>query len=53
MPNYQKMYYRLFNAVSDAIAILQTAQNDMEETYVDWEPVILEIIPVQDNEEDE
>lgn len=34
MPNYAEMYRKLFNAQSDAIAILQQAQQDTEEMYV-------------------
>lgn len=29
--NYQEAYYRLFNAVSDCILLLQQAQQDTEE----------------------
>ncbi|MDD4511347.1 MAG: hypothetical protein PHY23_10645 [Oscillospiraceae bacterium] len=34
MPDYQTMYRRLFNAQSDAIALLQQAQRDTEEMYM-------------------
>ena len=33
MADYKKMYYRLFNSQTDAIAILQKAQNDTEDMY--------------------
>lgn len=34
MANYQAMYRRLFNAQTDAITILQKAQQDTEEMYM-------------------
>lgn len=34
MPDYQKMYLGLFNAVTDAIELLQKAQQDAEEIYI-------------------
>ena len=34
MPDYQKMYLSLFNAVTDAIELLQKAQQDAEEIYI-------------------
>lgn len=38
MPDYhQAMYYKLFNAVTDAIDILQKAQLDTEEIYISTE----------------
>ena len=35
MPDYEKMYFELFNRVSDAIEILQKAQQDAENAYVE------------------
>ena len=35
MVNYKKLYFRLFNAITDAIEILQKAQIDAEEAYID------------------
>ncbi len=35
MVNYKKLYFRLFNAITDAIEILQKAQIDTEEAYMD------------------
>ncbi len=35
MVNYKKLYLRLFNAITDAIEILQKAQIDAEEAYMD------------------
>ena len=34
MPDYQKMYTTLFNAMTDAIALLQNAQHETEEVYI-------------------
>jgi len=34
MPDYQQMYHTLFNKGSDAIRILQEAQQKTEETYI-------------------
>lgn len=33
MPDYKTMYYQLFNKVTDAVRLLQEAQNDAEESY--------------------
>ena len=35
MINYKKLYFRLFNAITDAIEILQQAQIDTEEAYIE------------------
>lgn len=34
MPNYKAMYSGLYNAMTDAIALLQKAQQDAEEAYL-------------------
>ena len=34
MPNYEKMYKTLFNAMTDAIDILQKAQLETEQEYI-------------------
>ena len=34
MNNYKKMYYILFNAITEAIKILQEAQKKTEEIYM-------------------
>ena len=34
MPDYRKMYHTLFNAMTDAITILQNAQIEMEGKYI-------------------
>ncbi len=33
--NYKKPYFRLFNAITDAIEILQKAQIDAEDAYIE------------------
>ncbi len=35
MINYKKLYFRLFNAITDAIEILQQAQIDAEDFYIE------------------
>ncbi len=35
MANFEKMYYRLMNRVSDAIEILKMAQAESEEAFID------------------
>ena len=35
MADYKAMYYKLFNSLSDAIEILQSAQQEGEDFYVD------------------
>ena len=34
MPDYKEMYLQLFNSVTDAIELLQKAQQDAEESYI-------------------
>ena len=35
MPDYQKMYFTLFNKISDTIEELRQAQAETEEQYLD------------------
>ena len=35
MPDYKTMYFRLFNRVTDAINILQSAQRECEDMFID------------------
>ena len=37
MKNYKKMYFILFNAITEAIKILQEAQQKTEEIYMNKE----------------
>ena len=34
MPDYQKMYFQLFNAMTDAVQLLEKAQLAGEEAYL-------------------
>ena len=46
MPDYAKMYRKLFNAQSDAIALLQQVQQETEEMYISApEPDIRALTP--------
>jgi len=38
MANYKSMYKKMFNAVTDAINILQAAQVETEKMYIDADP---------------
>lgn len=42
MSNYRAMYYKLFNAMTDAIQILQQAQQAAEEIYISSEEYDIE-----------
>ena len=35
MPNYKKLYSKLFNEITEIIEKLQKAQQDVEEMYLD------------------
>lgn len=35
MTNYKSMYYKLFNRISDAIEVLQAAQQEGENAYIE------------------
>ena len=37
MPDYEAMYFKLFNRVSDAIETLKSAQQELEEDYISGE----------------
>ena len=50
MLDYKEMYFNLFNKVTDAIDVLQKAQQDLEEVYiinVSDEPLTISEIPEQ------
>ena len=53
MADYKSMYYRLFNRVSYAIEILQAAQQEGEDTFIDNSdnPVIELTSPPKDDVE--
>ncbi len=44
MPNYQKMYAKLFNQVTDVIEQLQVAQRQTEQIFVESNDLELTII---------
>ena len=50
MPDYKKMYFSLFNAVTTAIDQLQSAQRKGEDTYIESEDTPLTILPQPTNE---
>jgi hypothetical protein len=51
MPDYRKMYFMLFNAVTSAVEHLQNAQNEGEDTYVESEEIPLKILPTSIDED--
>jgi hypothetical protein len=50
MADYKKMYHKLFNAVTSAIEILQNAQLDTEEVYMDSPTTVLTMLETAQNE---
>lgn len=42
MPDYRAMYHKLFNAITDAINLLQQVQQDTEEIYISTEKTVQE-----------
>jgi len=53
MADFNAMYLKLFNAVTDAINILQTAQVETEEIYMKHESTIALLKPEDDNDDGE
>jgi|GEM_PF-460128 len=51
MPNYKEMYITLFSETSKAIAILQEAQRQTEELFVNSadDTALLQIVPAADS----
>lgn len=41
MPNYKKMYFKLFNEISDIVERLRQVQEETEEMYISEKPVEL------------
>ncbi len=37
MPDYEKLYFELFNKITDAIELLKKAQKDAEENFISSE----------------
>lgn len=52
MPDFAKMYRRLFNSQTDAIAILVQAQRDAEEMYVSSPDADIRILEPKEPEDD-
>lgn len=50
MPDYKKMYYQLFNCVSNAVKLLQEGQQSGEESYAAEVPPSLSVL--EEAEED-
>jgi hypothetical protein len=53
MPDYKKMYFALFNAITVAVDQLQSAQRDGENTYIGSEDSPLVVLPDQENKKPE
>ena len=53
MADYNAMYLKLFNSVTDAIKILQDAQLEAERMYMDHEPDIRLFKPDEQGDDDD
>jgi hypothetical protein len=53
MPDYKKMYFEFFNAVTTAIDHLQTAQRAVEDAYIESDEPPLTILPKMADEKPE
>jgi hypothetical protein len=53
MPDYAKMYRKLFNAQTDAISLLQKAQQDAETLYIEADDTSIELLPKEDSPKDD
>ena len=53
MPDYAKMYKKLFNAQTDAIDILQKAQQQTEEIYISSPESEIKLLPREEGEPDD
>ena len=53
MPNYEQMYRELFNAITEAITILQDAQQSTEETYISNRDPIIQVLPRREDNKSE
>jgi len=52
MPDYAAMYKRLFNSQTTAIQILQEAQQDTEEMYIEAPEPIITVLKHKEPDED-
>ena len=48
LPDYEKMYKTLFNAMTDAIELLQNAQQTTEEQYIESEHTVIKKLPLSE-----
>jgi len=53
MPDFAKMYRKLFNAQTDAIALLQAAQQETEKLYIEADDTPIELLPKDDKPKDD
>lgn len=51
MPDYKDMYLKLFRSQTEAIALLQKAQQETEEMYISAEPADIRILPTADKDD--
>ncbi|MGI5985560.1 MAG: hypothetical protein ACOX7O_06865 [Oscillospiraceae bacterium] len=52
MPDYKKMYYVLFNKITDVIGELQVAQQRTEEMYIVGEERVIELNVLKNENEE-
>lgn len=52
MPDYKAMYIKLFQSQTKAIQILQSAQQDTENMYIEAEPPEIRLINPQEDDGD-
>lgn len=52
MPDYQKMYAKLFQSQTKAIRILQEAQQTTEDMYIESEPPDIRVLTTLKGESD-
>ncbi|WP_369283032.1 hypothetical protein [Oscillibacter sp. GMB15532] len=52
MSDYKKMYYILFNKITDIVDELQAVQRQTEEIYISGEEQIIELSIVENKKED-
>ena len=53
MSDYAKMYHKLFNAMTDAIEVLQQAQRETEDMYVSAKEPEIHLLHSEDEAEDD
>jgi len=52
MADYKAMYLKLFNAVTDTISVLQTAQSETEAMYINDKSALSLLNPKEDENGD-